>query len=1030
MLAAPNGFPEENRRMMKLSKHSFLPCRPHYSLPIPPARPLIRVLLAVLALAGAASVQLRAAPMKISEYQKQDWQVEDGLPQSNVRAIAQTPDGNLLIATSGGMVSFDGMHFKPVKVDAQDTIANEAVNALLVARNGDIWIGTDGRGIVIQRKDGGTVNLSERQGFPSDRIRMFYQAADGVVWAATQNGVERIQDEKIVLLRQYGLISGDLVTPFAEDGHGGVFFITSRGLFLWRNGSAHPFKLQHPDLGEPVAIYRDPQNRLWVGTMRGILRLIPHGNGWDERPVAGVQGAVSVMIGDADGNLWIGMRHRGICRIASNGAVAYWTTKDGLPNDGIRTLCIDDEQDLWIGMLNGGMSRWRKAPLIPFGRPEGLPAEYVANILSDRDGDLWMGTWGKGVFRLHQGRLIPEPLPGTLATMPIRALAQDAHGNIWIGTWFDGIFRYDGKSFQHYLLGTESPANAISTIAPDPHGALWVGTYTGLMRFPGGVPGKGLGQTMLAGQLITCLHWESDGTMLAGTSTGLYRINGNHTQQISGLSHPYVLSIAQDHAGNTWVGTKAGGIDLLQGDHAHHIHTQDASPEYPVFSILDDGHGFVWMGTSRGILRVPSRQLDELAHGADIKIDSLLLGRADGMRSSECGGASQPAATRAKDGSLWFVTVRGFVHTAPPDAQIAFPSPIAHIESVTVDSAMVDASGPLDLHAGASELAIHFTAKRLANPLQLEFRYRLDGYDKKWIFTHARSAHYVRLPPGHYRFEVQARDAGAAWSAPEVALSLRQEPFFYQTLWFEALLVVLFGLLAFKFIRWRMVRMKGALGVVVEERNRIAREWHDTLMAGFAAISWQLETTARLFRESGCAEGPAMQACELARSMVSHCQAEARRVIWDLRDTDEPANMLSQALERTLSTMATTGQVERRLEVVGDEVPLAPGSVHHLVRIGQEAVTNAIRHGNPNRIFIRLHYQRNALYFSVKDDGDGFQPSLAAEALRGHFGIPMMEERARKLGGTLRVESAAGLGTEIVVNIPFHLPPLAAGVQA
>lgn len=1016
--------------MMRSSKCNSVLRLPRCSLPISLARSLLRVFSAVLVLASVTATPLCAASMKISEYQKQEWQVEDGLPQSNVRAIAQTPDGNLLIATSGGMVSFDGIHFKPVKVDAEDTIASEAVNALLVARNGDLWIGSDGRGIVIQRKDGGAFDLSENEGFSSDRIRMFYQASDGVVWAATQNGVERIHNEKIELFRQYGMIAGDLVSPFAEDEHGGIFFITSRGLFLWKNGSAQPLVLHHPEMGAPVAIYRDPRGRLWVGTMRGLLRLEPHGGGWDVRPVSGVHGTVSVMIGDADGNLWVGTRHSGICRIAPDGAVAYWTSGEGLPNDSIRALFIDDEQNLWIGMLNGGICRWRKAPLIPFGRPEGFPSEYAADILAARDGDLWMGTWGKGLFRMHQGRLEPASPPGMPLTMPIRALAQDGRGNIWVGTWFNGLYRYDGRSFKHYLLGIESPANAVSAIAFDPHGALWVGTYTGLLRFAGGVPEKGKGQMLLAGKLITCLHRERSGVMLAGTSTGLYRILGNNVQPVSGLSHPSILSIAEDHAGNTWIGTRAGGIDLLQGEHARHISTQGASPEYPVYSLLDDGDGYIWMGTTRGILRIPSQQLNALAHGERIEPDSLLLNRADGMRSSECTGASQPSAARAADGSLWFVTSRGYVHTVPAAAQIKFAQPIAHIESVTVDGVSMDDSWPLDLRPGTSEMVIHFTAKRLANPWHLEFRYRLDGYDKDWIMTRGRSAHYMRLPPGDYRFEVQARDAGDDWTAPEVALSLRQKPFFYQALWFDALLFAFFGLLLIQFIRWRMVRMKGALGVVIEERNRIAREWHDTLMAGFAAISWQLETSVRLFRESGYTSGPAMQACELARSMVSHCQAEARRVIWDLRDTDEPANMLSQALERTLATMANTGQIERRLEVIGVEVPLAPGSVHHLVRIGQEAVTNAIRHGNPNRIFIRLHYQRNALHFSVKDDGDGFQTSIVSEALRGHFGIPMMEERARKLGGTLHVESSTGYGTEIVVNVPFHLPPLAAGVQA
>jgi ligand-binding sensor domain-containing protein/signal transduction histidine kinase len=989
-----------------------------------------RAAAAAVAVSTLMATRLDAASIKISEYQKQDWQVEDGLPQSNIRMITQTPDGMLLIATSAGVVSFDGLHFKPQKVDARDSVADESVNALMVARNGDLWIGTDGRGIVIQRKSGSAVSLSEIQGFPTDRIRMFYETGDGTVWVATQNGIERIRGERIELLKDCGMISGDITTPFAEDGHGGMFFITSRGLFLWKNGVARPFRLRQPNQGLPVAVYRDPQQRLWVGMMHDVVQLVERPDGWQELPNSHVNGPVTVLIGDMDGNLWVGTRHHGISRVEPNGRVSYWTTADGLPNDAIRSMYIDDEHNLWIGMMNGGMERWRKAPLIPFGPPEGLTAEYAANVLAARNGDLWMGSWGKGLFRLRNGRLESVPLPGTPPTMPIRALAQNRRGVIWVGTWFNGIYSYDGTEFHHYLLGTESPGNAVSSIVGDDQGTLWVGTYTGLMRFPGGVPTAGLGETLLPGQLITCMT-QSGGAMFVGTSNGLYRIDGRRVQAVSGLSHPYVLSIARDTAGNLWVGTKAGGLDLVQGIIAQPIHTQDGRVEYPVFSLLDDGRGFVWMSTAHGLLRFRSQQLNALAQGQQVVPDSMLLGKCDGARSFDFGGPSQPTATLAGDGSAWFTTARGFVHTAPTAMQIDYPAPPVRIEGVTLDGVDLGPRADLSLSPGLNELTLHYTAKWLADPGHLNFRYKLDGYDRDWTVTNARSAHYKRLPPGRYRFVVQTRHAGAAWSNQLTELAVRQRPFFYQTFWFYAILAALFCFVSVRFFRWRMTRMKGAMGLILEERNRIAREWHDTLMAGFAAISWQLESTVRLLREGNAGgASPATDSCELARSMVSHCQAEARRIIWDLRDGDEPADTLSLALERTLSAMRPVKQVETRFEVIGDEVPLAPGSVHQLVCIGQEAVTNALRHAEPNHIEIRLHYQPCALSLSVKDDGRGFQSAAASEVMRGHFGIPVMEERARKLGGTFRVESAAGCGTEIVVSVPFQMPALVAGVHA
>jgi signal transduction histidine kinase len=190
-------------------------------------------------------------------------------------------------------------------------------------------------------------------------------------------------------------------------------------------------------------------------------------------------------------------------------------------------------------------------------------------------------------------------------------------------------------------------------------------------------------------------------------------------------------------------------------------------------------------------------------------------------------------------------------------------------------------------------------------------------------------------------------------------------------------------------------------------------------MAGFAAISWQLEATAKLFHDSGTESTPAAESCGLARSMVAHCQAEARRIIWDLRDSDEVTNVLSQALSRTLEANRRES-VQTALDVEGQEVPLAPGCVHHLVCIGQEAVSNAIRHAQPSSIKIHLRYESDSLSMSICDDGIGFYASDTPVSGRGHFGIPVMEERARKLGGTLHVQTSLGGGTEVTVKISFN----------
>jgi ligand-binding sensor domain-containing protein/signal transduction histidine kinase len=979
---------------------------------------LLAILLA--ALVGTALPAVAAnAHLRLSEYQKQDWQVEDGLPENNVRMITQRSDGLLLLATASGLATFDGLHFQSLPIP--DGTDNEAVNAMLVGRNGDLWVGTDGRGVLQYSSSGALNNISELAGRMNERVRMLYEDAAGTLWIATQNGIEWYRDGKLQAFRETGMISGDVTTPFAEDGRGGMFFITSKGLFHLTIGAPKPYILSNQALGTPVAVYRDLQHRLWVGTMSGVVQLIPRkdGTGYNEVGAAHIKSPVTVLLGDAQGNLWVGTRHDGIWRIGEDG-VSSWNSHNGLADDSIRSLFIDSEQNLWIGMLTGGLSRWREAAFAPYGEQEGFPATYAANVLADSHGDLWFGTWGKGLYRLHHGKLTDATPPGMAATIPIRGLAEDRQGALWVGTWFNGIYRYDGHGFRHYLLGIESPGNAVSSLLFDKHGGLWVGTYTGLLYFSGGIP-TGQRSLFLDSKLITCMLEDEDGSMLVGTSTGLFRVRDGYSSPITDLPDSHLLSLTRDSMGYTWIGTKSGGLVLLHKERAEPLNVKSGLPTLPVHVALEDDNGHLWMGTSRGIVRVSVAALHAVADGKEPQLAPVLFERADGMRSSECSGPSLPGAARTADGTLWFATTKGFVHTTDIAKASASTHPVVSALSWTLNDDLNPAHSMtgdrIDIEAGQPELTFLFNAVNLSNPTQIEFRYRLVGYDTGWTTTHVRIARYRRLPPGKYNFEMQVRNSGEPWGSMIVAAPVRQRGYFYQT-WYFYLVLSLFAVaIATQFFRQRLQLVKGKIGVVIEERSRIARECHDTLMAGFAAISWQLEATSKIFRDSALVETPAAKSCELARSMVSHCQAEARRIIWDLRDTEEMTNVLSHALSRTLSVQEPGDSTAITFRVEGDEVPLAPAYIHHLVCIGQEAVSNAMRHAAPSHIAVHLRYEIDSLNLTIRDDGRGFRGDTSKV---GHFGIPVMEERARKVGGVLRLQSSHDDGTEVSVNVSFN----------
>jgi ligand-binding sensor domain-containing protein/signal transduction histidine kinase len=960
--------------------------------------------------------------LRLAEYQKQEWQVEDGLPESNVRMIAQRADGLLLLATFSGVSTFDGQNFRALPVFAGSNANTDAINAVLPEPNGDLWIGTDGSG-VLHLTAKGVENISSAAGHKNERIRTMCLDQEGTLWIATQFGIERYRKGKFEMLKDSGIIGGDLTTVFAADLHGGMYYVTNSGVFHWTREGLRPIAIPL-NYGKPVALYRDRKSRLWVGTMHALLEAspLPGANTVKVEKRLDLPSQINVMTSDRDGNLWIGTKYSGLYRWNSAGG-ASWTRDEGLADNTIRTLFIDDEDNLWIGGLTGGLSRWRRAPFMPLEENNPLQQNYSSVAFSDSRGDLWLGTWGQGLFRVHHGVVSSMRLPGMPIEDGIRAITEDTHHRIWIGTWFDGVYSFDKGRFRHFLLGTESPVNAVSALLSDAHGGLWIGTYTGLFYFPSGEPQHFGGRHILESKLVTCLLEDSDGSILIGTTTGLFRSHGQSVQQIQGMPHPYVLSLSKDSSGAVWAGPRSGGLVLVNALHAMPLPKGEGLPDLPVYNMIEDVHKHLWMGTSLGVVRVLAPDLTALLQGKTKHISSILFGKADGMTSSDCSGPSRPSATQLPDGTLVFATNRGFVQTTRSAEHVMLTTPVAHILGWTFstdsNSENYVSLKRVDIKPSEQDITFFFDAKLLANPRQVEFRYRLAGYDSGWITTQARYARYHRITPGTYTFEVEARNAGESWSSPIASLPVQQHPHFYTTYTFYMLLVVLVIALSAHFYVLRIRHAKGHMGIVLEERNRIARECHDTLIAGFAAVAWQLDAALHAMPTPNQHLARVTEAVEMARSMVAHCQTEARRIIWDLRETDEVTGILSQALARSIGALQRPEDVELKMAVEGKEILLPPASVHHLVCITLEAVNNALRHAKATSIIVHLRYEERSLKLLVCDNGIGFSATQRNSSERSHFGLLVMEERARKIGGRFSITSAAKSGTEVQVEIPY-----------
>ena len=209
-----------------------------------------------------------------------------------------------------------------------------------------------------------------------------------------------------------------------------------------------------------------------------------------------------------------------------------------------------------------------------------------------------------------------------------------------------------------------------------------------------------------------------------------------------------------------------------------------------------------------------------------------------------------------------------------------------------------------------------------------------------------------------------------------------------------------------------VIRQKLRSSAVLEERNRIARELHDTLEQELAGITMQLDLAVDCFRQ---VPRVAEDAVKTARDMSRHSMIEARRSVWDLRCQLLEDGDLVSALAHVVGPLAPREQVKVDASIQGSPVRLPRPVEMNLLRIGQEAVANAVKHGGAKRVSIELRYAPESVCLTVSDDGQGFVADQASPI--GHFGLLDMRERAQSMGSQLKVESEPGRGTRIAVNV-------------
>jgi signal transduction histidine kinase len=439
---------------------------------------------------------------------------------------------------------------------------------------------------------------------------------------------------------------------------------------------------------------------------------------------------------------------------------------------------------------------------------------------------------------------------------------------------------------------------------------------------------------------------------------------------------------------------------------------------HTVIGISSDRDGYLWVGLSTGIVRLHPRAFDDVVAGRAKVLVHDAYGDADGLHLDPQ-APTAPAVARGGDGRLWFLTSGGVAIVSPERHTKNRVAPPVVIEGIAADQRRFGPEGETQLPPRTANLRIDYTALSFVAPEKVTFKYLMDGFDRDWVDAGTRrQAFYTNLTPGRYRFRVQASNDGVP-SKQEAVWAFTLAPAFYQTRWFGGAMAVL--ALSVTALAWRVrVRqVRGRFSAILVERTRVAREVHDTLLQSLLGVMFRLDEVSNLIDDSSAS---AKAQLERLRRQVEFYVREARYSIRDLRSPILQSRGLATAIEEIGRTLTGDRGVAFRLSVTGKPRGDLQRIDEHLLRIGQEAMTNAMRHGDASSLGVELAYRAESVALRVHDNGKGFDTGRTSADDGVHWGLRTMRERAEQIAGTLRVESASGQGTLIEVTVP--VPPL------
>jgi signal transduction histidine kinase/ligand-binding sensor domain-containing protein len=960
-------------------------------------------------------------PSLLNDFRIASWTGGDGITLGQVRAIVQDKSGYLWLASEAGLVRFDGFRFATTDIVLGATkLPASPTKAVYLARDGSLWVGFESR-FGLYRIADGEVRSVHLAGEITGFVNAITEDTSGALWVGHDGGIHRLRGGRWDAVP---LPSSDRTTPRAhtlaapqspssvidihEDRHGTLWVATGSGLYVRKTPSS-PFE-PTAQTGVVRALSEDAEGRVWATDDVGGFR---RAGTSDHDHLVDLRG-MSLFHDHVD-NLWVATIGQGLWKIRhgrDRPAIAgRATAQTGLLSDETSAFLEDREGNIWAGS-NQGLHR-----LTPHKVRSLIDLGIVRAVTATPDGAVWAGTAGGLIGLSDQART-----GGEISHDSVRALHTSSDGTVWVATE-SGLGHVADRRVMPVSYAGPS-LQRVTSMTSDGSGALWLcDEVEGLVRLARQRLQHIAGAATPWGQ-PTLAYADHASRVWVGFADGRVRVfdrNGRLQNQYGpdqGLPHAAVHAIDHDRHGDIWI-AGSRGLSLLKGERFETLTDRTGLAGRAVISVSSDDIGDLWLAVNAvGIVRFARNDIAPPPGVAPDSVRYQVYTPADGAAGLPFTINSGPAARRP-DGTLWFMTSRGVTIVDPRvlRKQVITSTLRPRIEGVSADDERYGPLVGLTLPPRPARVRIDYTAVNLSSSSRIRLRYRLDGFDRDWVEgTGPRQALYTNLPSGSYRFRLQAWDGSGSWNDAEAAWPFSIRPMFYETGSFYAGSALALVLLVMSAWQLQVRRVRKEIGLVFGERLRLSREIHDTLLQSLVGIALQLDSA------SHSVEAPAPSRREQLislRKQVEEYIREVRQSIWDLRSPALDRHGLVGAL-RSTGEKLTAGKARFGFTVSGTPRPCPSKVETHALRIGHEAVMNAMRHSTARHVNMEVGFGDRTLRLCVTDDGGGFSEYSPDD--HEHYGLTTMRERALDAGGRCVVESIPGAGVQVIAEFPLAPP--------